>query len=297
MESETRSSVAMLAIALLLIVGPLHGQQAPAAAQAGPVLSVDDAIAMLEAKIAEGVIVLRIRKSAQPYDLSPQQMVALKKAGASDALLTFMMDPSQPYTPSLSALPAAAAAAAPAPAPVAAPVGAAAPSPATPSASLEIGVYLKKSGEWSEIRPEIVNWKTGGTIKNLATVGVVKKDLNGNVDGPTSRTSVKTPVEVLLVTAEGVAPEEYQLLRLRVNKNYREFRSVTGGILNQRSGAMRDLIPFEAKKISSRNFSLIVPASLGAGEYGILPPGAGGSSTTAAVSSQYGKLYTFKVVD
>ena len=131
----------------------------------------------------------------------------------------------------------------------------------------------------------------------MATAGVVKKDLNGNVDGPSSKTSVKTPLEVLIVTQEGIAATEYQFLRLRVNKDYREFRSVTGGIMNQRSGAMRDLIPFETKKISPRNFVVVLPTSIGAGEYGFLPPGAGGSSTTNAVSASYGKMFTVHVVE
>ncbi len=105
-----------------------------------------------------------------------------------------------------------------------------------------------------EVVPEIVNWKTGGTIKSLASAGVVKKDLNGNIDGPVSKTTLKSRMEVLIVAPEGIAATECQFLRLRANKDYREFRSVTGGILNQRSGAMRDLVPFEAKKISPRNF-------------------------------------------
>lgn len=41
----------------------------------------------------------------------------------------------------------------------------------------------------------------------------------------------------MIVTAEGVAITEYQLIRLRANKDYREFQTVTGGPLNQQSGA------------------------------------------------------------
>lgn len=247
---------------------------------------------MLEAKISEPIIVAKVKKAATALDPTPAQLVALKKAGATDALMEVLLDPSKTYAPvaASSAAPAPARAAAPAPAP-------AAPEVTKEAFPNEIGVYLKKGTEWIEVRPEIVNWKTGGTIKSLASVGVVKKDLNGNIDGPASRTSTKTPVEVLIITPEGVAAEEYQFLRLRVNKEYREFRSVTGGILNQRSGSMRDLIPFEAKKLASRTFMAVLPLSVGAGEYGFLPPGAGGTSTTAAVSSQYGKMFTFRIVE
>ena len=69
--------------------------------------------------------------------------------------------------------------------------------------------------------PEVVNWKTGGSLKSLASAGIVKKDVNGNIAGPESRNSVKTPLEFLIVCAEGVSITEYQLIRLRPNKDYR----------------------------------------------------------------------------
>ena len=265
----------------------------PAAAPAPPVvaasaLSVDDIIKMVEAKVPENLVASKVRKNQIAFDLTPDQLIALKKAAASDNLIEVLMDPSKAYvSPPVPPVPVAAP---PAPAPAPTPVVVEKP-------SLEIGVYVKKAGEWAEVQPEVVNWKTGGAIKSLASAGVVKKDLNGNLDGPSSKNSVKSPVEILIVTAEGIAPSEYQLLRLRINKDYREFRSVTGGILNQRGGAMRDLVPFESKKVAPRNFIVILPASLGAGEYGVLPPGAGGSSTTNAVSASYGKMYTFHIVE
>jgi hypothetical protein len=254
-------------------------------------LSIAEVIKMVEAKVPEHIIAAKVKRNAAPFDLTPEQLIALKKASASDALIEVLMDPSKPYSAPAAPVTTAPAPAEPKPAP-------AAPTPPeVQKPALDIGVYLRKDGEWTEVPPEIVNWKTGGTLKSLSTAGIVKKDLNGNIDGPSSRTSVKTPLEILIVTAEGVAAAEYQFLRLRVNKDYREFRSVTGGIMNQRSGAMRDLIPFESKKLTSRNFVLTVPASVGAGEYGFLPPGAAGTSTTNAVSSQYGKMYTFHVVE
>jgi hypothetical protein len=243
---------------------------------------------MLEAKISEEIVAAKVKRTGVALDPTPAQLVTLKKAGASDSLLALLMDPTKSYErPAAAEPPAATPAATPA---------AQAPAPAAPPVR-EIGVYFKKKGEWVEIQPEVVNWKTGGTLKSLASVGVVKKDLNGNIDGPSSRNSVTAPVELLVITPEGVAVTEYQLLRFRVNKDYREFRSVTGGILNQRSGAMRDLVPFEGKKVASRQFEIVLPANLGAGQYGLLPPGVGGSSTTSAVSAAYGRMYTFHIVE
>ncbi len=262
----------LLLICWLVSSAPLGS--APSALQSQQELTVDRVLEMVHAGLSEELIITRLRREGRVFHLEVDQMLQLKKAGVSDNVIKTMLDPkSELGVPSPAA-----------------------PGGANAANSLEIGVYLKREGEWVGVPPEIVNWKTGGMLKSLASAGVVKKDLNGNIERPGSKTSTKAPVELLIVAAEGIAAEEYQLLRLRVNSDYREFRSVTGGILNQRSGAMRDMIPFEARKIAPRNYVLVLP-NLGSGEYGLLPPGAGGSSTTAAVSAQYGKMYTFRLVE
>ena len=72
-------------------------------------------------------------------------------------------------------------------------------------------------------------------------------------------------------------------------------RVVTGGILNQQSGAMRDLVPFEGKRVAPRRFSVVLPSNIGAGEYGFLSPGASGS--TGNTQAQIGKMYTFHLLE
>ena len=52
---------------------------------------------------------------------------------------------------------------------------------------------------------EVVNWKTGGVVKHVASVGVVKGDVNGHLNGAHSRNSASSPVEVVIYTQEGVA--------------------------------------------------------------------------------------------
>jgi hypothetical protein len=140
--------------------------------------------------------------------------------------------------------------------------------------------------------PEVVNWKTGGVFKRVATAGIVKGDVNGNIQGAHSRNSLKSPVEVLIYTHEGIAVTEYQLLRLRENSNYREFRTVTGGVMHESGGATRDLVPFEGKKVASRMYKVLLP-SLGAGDYGFLPPEAVSLSKGASI----GKMYTFRLIE
>jgi hypothetical protein len=82
-------------------------------------------------------------------------------------------------------------------------------------------------------------------------------------------------------------------LRLRDNKEAREFRTVTGGVMHVSGGATRDLVPFESKKIAPRTHEIVLP-NLGAGEYGLLPP-AGGDSTSS--SGRIGKVYSFRILE
>lgn len=261
---------------------------APAApSPSTPGLSLDDIIKMVEAKVSESIIVSKVKKNEKAFDLSPDQLIVLKKAAASDGLIEVLMDPSKAYTPP-SPTPAP-------PAPTSTPTPVSAATVSTEKPSMEIGIYFKKAEAWMEVLPEVVNWKTGGALKSLATATIVKKDLNGNITGPGSRNSIKSPLEFLIVAAEGVSITEYQLIRLRLNKDYREFRTVTGGILNQQSGAMRDMVPFEGKKLSPHTFSVVLPNNLGAGEYGFLSPGAVGSSGNS--QAQIGKMYTFHIVE
>jgi hypothetical protein len=90
---------------------------------------------------------------------------------------------------------------------------------------------------------------------------------------------------------EGTAITEYQLLRLRPNGDSREFRSVTGGVVHTSGGATRDSVDFKGEKIAPRVYRITMDSTLGKGEYGLLPPGAVGSSNMASS----GKIYAVSV--
>lgn len=238
-------------------------------------------IKLTKAGIGEQLIINMINQQPGRYSTKIDDLIVLKQAGVGDKVVGAMAAKS-----SSESVPAGNGTLA---------EKSAMPATGSPAATMEIGVYYKKTGQWTELLPEVVNWKTGGALKSIASAGVVKKDINGNLNGPMSRNSVKSPLEFLIVSAEGTAITEYQLIRLRLNKNYREFRTITGGILNQQSGAMRDIVPFEGKRTAPRSYEVVLPANLGAGEYGFLAPGAfGGSNNTAA---QIGKMYTFRIIE
>lgn len=246
-------------------------------------LTVNDVVSMLDAKLPEGVVLARVKSNGKPFNLSTDDLVRLKNAGATEKIMVQMLDPK---------------------------AGDPTPSPAPPAKAgvstssgevlpfTEVGVFFKKGGEWMDMLPEVVNWKTGGVLKNIASAGVVKKDVNGNLPGQHSRNSVTSPLDFMIYAPEGVAITEYQLIRLRANsdKDYREFRTITGGVMNTKSGAMRDMVPFEGKKAGTRLYSIVLPNTLGAGEYGFIYLGASGGAGGMS-SLSMGKMYTFHLLE
>ena len=242
------------------------------AAMAQQALDNDAVIKMVKAGLTDDVIVSSISTQPGTYVLDADHLIALKAAGVSGTVMSAMIAKNAPA-------PAAVAAAAP-------------PADAKPLVD-EIGVYFKKDSKWVDLDPEVINWKTGGFGKSFASGGFVKPDLNGHVAGPHSKNVLTTPLEFLVFVPEGVAITEYQLLRLHDHSDSREFRSVTGGVIHASSGAGRDEVQFEGKKIAPRMYDIMLPNDLGKGEYGFLPPGATSSSNIASS----GKMYTFQILE
>ena len=244
------------------------------------VLTNESIVKMFKAGLSEEVIINVVNLQPGKYSLSTDDLIALKNANVSPRVITAMMNKSQ----------GAPAASVPAPAPVE--TAPPANFPQLPSVA-EVGVYFKKGDTWADLQPEVVNWKTGGVLKSIGTVGIVKGDVNGHLNGSHSPNQLKTPLEFLVYTPEGVAITEYQLLRLRDQKDSREFRTVTGGVLHVSGGATRDVMMFDSKKIAPRTY-VIVLSNISGGEYGFLPPGAAVSSHASA---SLGKIYSFRVIE
>jgi len=208
-------------------------------AGAQDILTNESTVKMAKSGLGENLIVSMVQGPPGKYSLNPDELVKLKDAGVSEKILTAMASKG-------SGSGNAAAGAGPS--------GAAAGDSDIPQ-GIDIGVYYKKADNREEMLPEVVNWKTGGVLKHIATVGVVRGDVNGHIEGVHSRNSLKSPIEVLIYSTEGVAITEYQLVHLHENADNREFRTVTGGVMHEEGGATRDLIPFEGKRVATRMYS------------------------------------------
>ena len=233
-----------------------------------------DVIDLATLGLGDDVVIEKIRTAPQTaFATDLESLKALKAAHVSDTVIRVMINPK-----------AAAASPAPTPAVTAAP-------PANPDVPEEVGVYIKMPGKLAEVAPEVVGYKTGGVMKTFATQGLDKGHRNGTVQGPKSVLQLASNAEFIIRVPEGTAITEYQLLRLDMKGNRREFRAWTGGVFHSSEGAEKNAEKFESEKIAPRTFRVKLPV-LKKGEYGFLPPG----NTSGNIASS-GKLYTFGIIE
>jgi hypothetical protein len=237
---------------------------------------------MKNAGIGDDVLIQTIQLQPGHYDTNPDDLITLKQAGLSDRVISAMqahgtgltIRGSNPSFPTLVH----------APTPLALGVD-------------EIGVYYKshgkdgQPGEWIELHTERVVFKSGGAAKNILTHGIVSKDMNGHIDGAQSDLVLPTGVELLIYAPAGTDANEYDFLRFEQHKDNREFRTMTGGVFHSETGAARDEIEFQPKKIAAQLYTFTVPADIEKGEYGVLPPGSANVQGIAGT----GKIFTFSI--
>ena len=155
----------------------------------------------------------------------------------------------------------------------------------------EVGVYYKHDGRWIQMMPEVINWKTGGVVKSISTLGIVRTDVNGRIQNGQASVHLHADTDLLVYCLDGTEITEYQLIRFRTHSDSREFRTVTGGIFHRSGGPQRDLVLFDAQHVGHRMY-VLKTSGLPSGEYGLLAPGA---SMTDSAGTQLGKAYTFFV--
>lgn len=261
----------ILAFSLVLFVVAL-----PAQAQQG--LTNADIIKMQSAGLSEGVILSSVNNQPAAYDTSTDGLLALKNAGLSDAVLAAIISRN-------AAMKSGVANAAGTNVPAAAQAG-------PPTGVDEVGVYYQdKNKNWRPIPSEIVNTKSGGFMKHLATDGIVKGDTNGHIKGAESPTKLTTATNILIFMPDTYSASDYVLVKLHKNSDNREFRAVTGGVFHSSGGATKDMIEFGSQKISPHVYQLTFATPLTPGEYGIVPPGATATSNLAVA----GKIYSFSI--
>jgi hypothetical protein len=228
-------------------------------------------IKLVRSGITEDMVISVIQQQPGAYSLGADDLVALKAAGISERVIAAML--AKRKSAAALATPGGASAA----------VTASGAQPAFPAP----GIYYRKGNEYFELLSEEVTWKTSGKVKNIVTATIVKKDLKGNIAGPSSRNYLSNPMEIILHPPSGVAVNSYILLPMRVKKGMREFNV---GPVNQNSGVAKGALAFGVEKVGENMFRLILQTPLGPGEYGIL------TTIPSDESLASGKMYTFRIL-
>lgn len=228
-------------------------------------LTNDGVIRLVKAGMSEELIVSIVRQQPGAYSLGADQLVLLKEAGVSEKLIQAMLEKGRTEP----AVPGAEAKASPAP------------------MSGGPGIFYKKEGQIFELLSEQVEWETTGALKNIASAGIVKKDIKGSVAGPSSRNFLRNPMEILLSPPPGRNVNSYVLVPLKEKDGQRQFNI---GPVNKKSGVARGAIPFGVEKVGENSYRIVLTTPLGPGEYGILgviPEDPEGTSS---------KLFTFRIL-
>jgi len=261
---------------LAIVVGlPVSAQQSPAGAgnatgakstqvrTAKPKgLTVEGVASMVEAGLSEDVIITRLRKEGKSFDLSADDLIRLKKANVSDAILKVMMDPKaevaapSAQTPQPLPVPQPPPQTAVVQTPIAPGMATPQPSGATPGAGgspsgdqnnplvlHESGIYLytkDPEGRAQMILLERAGYqgsKTGGILGSALTYGIKKTKTKAVIPGPQASVRVSDTSPIFYFYFEdrqaglgksnfGIAnltnPSQFALVKLEVKKSNRE---------------------------------------------------------------------------
>jgi hypothetical protein len=234
----------------------------------------DGVIKLVKSGLTEDLIINVIQQQPGSYTFGASDLVMLKEASVSEKIISAMLAKGKGDAPAGT------------PAGPGGPAARAAANSGSRSSIPGPGLYYKKGAEYFELLAEEVEWKTSGAMKHIVSAGIVKKDLNGTVTGPSSRNFLSNPMEIVLSPGGGVTVNSYILLPMRPNKGLREFAV---GPVNK-SGVAKGAIPFGMEKVGEKQFRMVLQTPLAPGEYGILEALPADSSTESS------KMYTFRIL-
>jgi hypothetical protein len=278
-------AICLLTVYATGVIGSAAARQSSGVVQPSAPLTNQDIILMTRSKFDDAIIVKTIQSFDTRFDLSVASLMKLKEAGVTQTVIQTMLSkatnegkglPSEVSRTSVTTV-----------------------TPVSANLLEEVGVFVNRQGKLVAMEPEIVNWRTGGVLKTMATAGLDKGHVNGFIAGPHSNLRLTSPsfmspdvLEFYFHCVEGGSATEYQLLHFWEKSDRREFRAVTGGVLHASGGAKDNVAPFDYEKVAPRIYKIKIPR-LSAGEYGFLAPGAVASANAAS----QGKTYTFQIVE
>jgi hypothetical protein len=269
---------------------------------------------MAQAGLSEDLIIARIRKTNRAIDLSPDEMVNLKKAGVSDNVIKVLLDPTAPSATATSptggvVVPTVGGAVV---------IGTGRASGATPAVGVSEGaieanmnnpdaphdsgiyMYLEKNNVKRMIgleRASSQGQKTGGVLGYALTGGIMKAKMKAVIPGPRAsiRSSEPRPTFYFYFEEKSAGlgkvgfggqtvsnPNQFALLKLEIKKGNRE--TITGkvGMASASTGTdEKAMVAFRSERLRPGVYRVIPTANLEPGEYCFLASafGAAGAAT------------------
>jgi hypothetical protein len=222
---------------------------------------------MVKAGYSEEFILNVIKVQPSAFSLGPSELVDLKTSGVAERIITAMITKTAPAKPE---------AAKPKPGPQ------------------ESGVYYKKGDNWIEVLSEPIAWSNAGmvnNVRNVASAGLLKRDVCGTIEQPSSRSMLTSPFELLIVPSPGADIHNFLLVPLKRTRNAREVEIGTA----KKSDALKLSIPYGVEKVGEKQFKLYFPTPLAPGEYGILSMSQIAAEDGARLPAS-GRVFTFRVL-
>ena len=255
-------------------------------------------VTLTQAGLGDEAIIAKIKASGAGYDLSTDQIIALKKQGVSGPVIAAMLTASNP-------------------APAATAMSMDAADPAVPHPP---GVYLLMEGPapaMKRIDATVSNQaKTGGILGYALTSGIASMSIKAAIPGESARTNTTSTRPVFYFffdeanpdsarqavtwssgsNATVTSPNEFTLVRLNQKKGRREARVGSINIGGAKTGVMdKDQIPFDYNMVRPGVFKATPREPLGPGEYGFMYAITGGGGGGFAGGAMTARIFDFSI--
>jgi hypothetical protein len=282
---------------------------APKAAPVTPVLTNQDIIKLVKAKLSDDLIIQKIAQSKTRFDTSVDGLVALRDAGVDDRLLAVIMNPASAAAAAPAARPAATPSANPPPAP--APASTLPPKPSfgpdqtrprevaatvtnsakTPAARpVEVGaappnygVYIADHGELKplgRIQTKVQISKLRSLLRTY--IPFVRQKIDINIPGAhsTSRFEASRPTFFAYFPPSRDA-SKFKLLQCKITGQNFDQRTVANASIMFSTEQNQDEVPCDIGPTSVKDLYRIFPREdLPAGEFGFVEGNTGSKSTS-----------------
>lgn len=228
------------------------------------------------------IIIAKIQGTPSSFDVSTDALIALKKAGVADEVVTAMLTKSTAEAAKQSI-----------------------------ANQQSAGLYYVNpvNKDYVQLEPTVLtNSKTGGlgsALKKGLTYGLSNSKIKATVDGTTSRTVVATNSPIFLFVFDATAigglnnnyfssaqsPNEFFLVELNPDKDSREIIVGKSNIVGSNIGIPDDSkIDFNSKKTKTGTYEVSFSKPLPPGEYCFLS-----ASSSMAAGTTGNKVYDFTI--